>query len=432
MLTRPVRAASLSLMFAAVSLLASAACEKVPLLAPTGSTITLNVPTNVLSANGVVDIIATVLESGGTPPHSGTEVTFTTNLGTIQPATVITDTSGRAMAKFLAGASNGTATITATSGAATTGTAGAVKIALGTAAVGHVTLSANPSTISSNGGVSAILANVLDLNANALTSAAVSFSTSAGTLGTSLVSTDVNGNAATTLTTSVQATVTATVGVPSTSGGGTTTGGTTTPAAGSTTGQATATVTVNVSPLPTVTITAPAGTITAGSPVTFTFSASPGTNSTAQIRDVTVNFGDGSGTIDLGAISGTGLTVQHSFPDVGAGATYIVRITVLDTLGATTSGATVVVVQPQPPLTLSISKASTPSGPNTIYTFTATVTPSSTTVVNYQWTVDSGAPVQNNGNNQLVQTFPTSAVHQIFVTATTSTGATVNGTVVVP
>jgi len=88
-------------------------------------------------------------------------------------------------------------------------------------------------------------------------------------------------------------------------------------------------------------------------------------------------------------------------------------------------------VQPQPPLSVSITKGSTPSGGNTIYTLTATITPSSTTVSNYQWLVD-GANAQSGASNQYIVTFPTGAVHTISVTATTTTGQVATGSVVVP
>src|SRR5438067_542045 len=87
---------------AVISALA-AACEKVPLLAPTGSTITLTSSTPVLSANGTAQIVAQVIESAGTPPHSGTHITFTTSLGTIQPSDAETDINGRAIVTFIAG-----------------------------------------------------------------------------------------------------------------------------------------------------------------------------------------------------------------------------------------------------------------------------------------------------------------------------------------
>src|SRR5205823_3983834 len=196
---------------AAVSL-STDACQRVPLLAPTGSTIQLTASTNVLPVNGTTTIIAQVLEPAGTPPHSGTHVTFTTSLGTIQPADVETDISGRAVATFLAGNNNGTANITALSGGASVGTNGALKILVGTAAVGRVNLSANPTLVPATGGSSTITANVLDVNGNALPSAQVSFTTTAGTLTTAVASTDSAGNAQTVLRTTTKATVTGTVG----------------------------------------------------------------------------------------------------------------------------------------------------------------------------------------------------------------------------
>ena len=257
-----------------------AACEKVPLLAPSGSAITLTASTNALASNGSTDIIAQVLEASGTLPHSGTHVRFTTTLGTIEPTEPVTNVSGRVVVKFLAGGVHGTETITTSSGGASTGTDGAVTIAVGSAAVGRITLTANPTTISANGRLSAVTANVVDINGNSLPLVPVSFATSAGVLSSAVVNTDAIGVAQTIFSTSVQATVTGTVGVSAGTG---TDGGIGGDAGtdGSTSGQASATVTVNVDPLPTVSISAPGGTLTAGSPIVFTMVIAPGTNSTA-------------------------------------------------------------------------------------------------------------------------------------------------------
>src|ERR1700687_3985192 len=78
----------------------SFACEKVPLLAPTGSTISLTVGATALPLNGAGTHLSQVLESAGVPPHSGTEVTFTTTLGAFQPSTAYTDVSGRVTVIF--------------------------------------------------------------------------------------------------------------------------------------------------------------------------------------------------------------------------------------------------------------------------------------------------------------------------------------------
>src|ERR1700730_10954070 len=163
----------LSLAFGLATLLLTGACQKVPLLAPTGSTIILTASANALPTNSTADLTATVLESSGNPPHSGTLITFTTTLGGIEPSEARTDVSGRVIVKFSSGLANGTATITAPSGGATTGTAGAVKIAIGTAAVGRVSVNASPATVPSTGGSTVITATVFDINGNALNAAPV-------------------------------------------------------------------------------------------------------------------------------------------------------------------------------------------------------------------------------------------------------------------
>jgi hypothetical protein len=377
---------------------------------------------NVLAVNGTTDIIAQVLEAAGTPPHSGTVITFTTTLGTIEPSDARTDVAGRVIVKFHAGASNGTATIVATSGAATTGTTGAIKIAIGTAAVGGITLSASPNPVSANQGISTITANVRDVNGNALPFVAVNFSTTAGSLSNPVVNTNSGGIAQTTLTTSAQATVTGTVGAqaPAT---GTTPGTGTAPA---TSGTASNTVQVNVNAIPTVGITVPSGTLTAGSPIAFTITAQPGPNSTAQIRNVRVNFGDtgSNSVVDLGAVSGTNIPVQHRYDVDG---TFTVRVTVTDTLGGENQAATVIVVMPQPPLGVTIIASKATSGATTTVTFIATVTPSTATVTSYVWNFGDGSSPITTTNNQVVHPYTVPGVYTVTVTVTTTTGQTAVG-----
>src|SRR5262245_40153423 len=89
------RLAGVSLVLAATFLIAS--CDKVPLLAPSGSTIILTASNNVIAANGTAQLTAQLLEPAGTPPHPGTHVIFTTTLGVVEPAEVETDINGRAV-----------------------------------------------------------------------------------------------------------------------------------------------------------------------------------------------------------------------------------------------------------------------------------------------------------------------------------------------
>src|SRR5712691_1250637 len=220
------------------SALLIAGCQRVPLLAPSGSTITLTASATALPINGSTEVIAQVIVPSGTPPQHGTTVSFNTTLGSFQPSQAETDISGRAIVKFLAGTGSGSATITAISGGASVASASALKILVGTAAVGRVIVSANPTLVPALGGTTTITAVIIDVNGNPLSAAPVSFSTTAGTLADALVNADQSGLAQTTLRTSTAATVTASVGAqgaPS-SGGGTTP--TTPPVAGTTAGQA--------------------------------------------------------------------------------------------------------------------------------------------------------------------------------------------------
>lgn len=425
------------LAFVAFPLLAIG-CEKVPLLAPTGSSITLTSATTALPVNGTATIVAQVLESSGTPPHSGTRVTFTTTLGTIDPVEASTDVSGRATVTFQAGGASGTAVIAAASGGATTsaggtstgGTGGAtggttgdraLRIAVGAAAVGRIVLGASPTTIASRGGSATVTAAVTDINGNPLASVPVIFTTTAGTLAASSVITDGAGLAVTTINTSLEATITASAGLASAGGGssggagGGSTGGT---------GASTATVTIKVNPTPTLSVTpATPGTLTAGTPIIFTVSATIPTGSTAQIRDMSIDFGDGN-VRPLGAASGT-TSVQHIYGNT-ATQSFTVTVTLTDTLGERTSASTVVVMLPQPPLGATIGFTKVGAALPVTVNFTATVTPATATVTSYFWTFGNGAS-QTTTANAVVQTYTTGGTYTVQVTVTTTTGQQTTG-----
>ena len=356
--------AILLLLSAAIVSAASAACQRVPLLAPTGSIITLIASATALPSNGTTQIIAQVIEPSGNPPHSGTHVTFTTTLGSIQPSDAETDISGRAIVRFVAGAGSGTATIQAISGGVSAGANGAIKILVGTAGVGRVVVSANPTLVPALGGSSTITAAVLDINGNPLGSAAVSFSTTAGTLADAVVVTDQNGVANTTLRTATTATVTASVGAQ----GGASTGTPTPPAGGGTaaptSGQASGTVTVGVLSSPGLSITPPTTPPGAGLPASFSFVVTPATTNGSFVRNVHVDWGDGSSQ-DLGAITGTAIVV-HVYTRAGS---YVVSATLTDSAGNSVNVQTSVTVIPVPRPTINIQAT-----PGAVGTFTATFT----------------------------------------------------------
>lgn len=365
-----------------VCALAVDACQKVPLLAPTGSSITLTSDATALPLGGAATVTAQLLEASGTPPHSGTLVIFTTMLGTVDPPQVQTDINGRATGRFTAGNASGIATVTASSGGAsgggststtagattTTGPSNVVRIALGAAAAGQITVSANPNPVQPTNGRSTISAVVGDSNGNALSGIPVTFSTDAGSVSPAFATTDGNGVAITSLSTSKTAKVTAKAGISS--GSGTTA----TPAL-------TADVTVAVLGQPTVTISSPTTTPTVNAPVSFTIAATPTTGN--AITSLVVSYGDGATDF----LTGNATTVQHTYTTASA---YTVRATATESTGATGAASTVIVVQSQAPIVTLASTQST-VGANTNVSFTATVTPASTNVVQYLWNFGDGS-----------------------------------------
>src|SRR4051812_21421320 len=98
MLTHSRRRARLFVRFVPVllgTILAASACDKVPLLAPTGTVITLFPAASTVPVNGNVEIVATVIENGtaSSAPSTGTGGTGGTT-PTTPAATTTTTTTG--------------------------------------------------------------------------------------------------------------------------------------------------------------------------------------------------------------------------------------------------------------------------------------------------------------------------------------------------
>ncbi|HXW06058.1 MAG TPA: Ig-like domain-containing protein, partial [Vicinamibacterales bacterium] len=291
------------------------ACDKVPLLAPSGTVITLFPVSNTVALGGEVEIVATVIEQGvtstppstgngtgngngtpttptttttpttgaGTPVQNGTLVSFTTTIGRIEPSEARTQ-NGQVRVRFIAGNQSGTATITAFSG----GASGRLEnLRVGTAAVERVILSANPQALGPSGGSTEIQARVEDVSGLGLSGIPVSFTASAGALSPNPATTDQNGVATTTLTTTQEAEVTASVG-------------------GKTSETA---LKITLRPRTGIRITAPTDTVTAGQPARFTI----GVSENANVSNVTVSYGDGDSD-SLGALSGE-TTIAHVYDE---------------------------------------------------------------------------------------------------------------------
>jgi hypothetical protein len=360
---------------------AFSACDKMPLLAPSGTVITIFPASTTVPLNGEVEIIATVIENGttaappstgngngqtpttttgtsstgaGTPVQNGTLVSFTTTIGRIEPREARTQ-NGEVRVRFMAGGQSGTAIITAYSG----GASGKLEnLKVGTAAVERVLVTASPQTLGPAGGTATIQARVEDVTGQGLSGVPVNFVADAGQLSASTVSTDQSGVASTTLNTTRQTKVTANVG------------------------GKTADVTVGLNPRTGVTITGPTNSVPAGTPATFTVNV----GSTANVRDVVVNFGDGT-TQSLGALSGS-TTVPHTYNEAG---TYVVTATATEASGFQETVSTGVTVLPgQPPSVIVTPSNSNPSVGETVI-LTAQVSGNTSTIVSYEWNFGTGA-----------------------------------------
>ena len=305
--------------------LAVIACDKMPLVAPTASTVTLTSGALVLPAGGSTDVSAFVAESSGTPVQNGTVVRFATNLGRVDPVEAQTR-NGMALTRFHAGDVSGIADVRATSGSAggtasggtgTTASTNVVQISVGAAAVDTVTLRANPSFVQSRGGTVELIASVLGAGGRALSGVPVTFTTTEGSLSANRVISDESGDARTSLTTERTATVTATAGTKTSSP-----------------------VTVtrrDPPPVPTVTLAATAGAATVDVGQLWTFTATvAGTDANTLPQRFKWNFGDGSEAVT------NGNTTSHVYTEPLVRRVVTVEVTMSN--GETISATTEIIV----------------------------------------------------------------------------------------
>jgi hypothetical protein len=317
----------------------AAACEKVALLAPTGSTVTISVASTNVGANGTAEVLATVIEAAGTPVHNGTEVRFQASVGIVEPATATTE-GGVARTTFRANGASGTARISAFSGGAKSTE---VEVRVGSAAAETVSVRTTPGSVSQTGGTVQVIATVRDVGGSPLSGAQVVFSSDNGSLSAGTAVSDDQGEARVNLTTSRETNVRATV-------------------AGK---EGTARVTVVNLPSANISVTPAAPSV--GVPVTVT--VTPGNAANANpLRDVLVDFGDGE-TVSLGAITGA-TPVAHTYRTSGS---FTITVTTIDTSGQRTSSSTVVNVQPAN-IGLIVSASPNPADSGTAVS--VTVTPS--------------------------------------------------------
>jgi PKD repeat protein len=393
-----------------LAMLVAISCDRMPLLAPTDSSVTLDAGSRVLETGGSTTLSAMVIESSGTPVQNGTTVRFTTTLGRVDPAEAQTR-NGVATTTFFAGDASGVAEVRATSGGAgggsttpppsegnggTTSTptnSNVVMISVGAGAVQRVTLRANPSTVSRTQNTAVtVIATVVGANGRLLSGIPVNFSANRGTFSSNSAVTDVQGEARVTLTTNDTTTVTATAG-----------------------SAEAATVEIAGQDGPSVSLACAVGTggtctsVSPGQSVTFT--AQRG-GTTSAIVSSSLDFGDGSNAVSLGPLS-SAVTVPHVYSQAG---TYTARLTATDLNGETTSDVEIVQVT---------AASMTVTATNNALAVTATAN-ASTPVSQYQWNFGDGFTTSTTGNSQ-AHTYAAGGTYTIQVTALLTGGGSVSG-----
>jgi hypothetical protein len=286
----------------AIAQLAVTACDKMPLTAPSGGSVSLTSAALVLPIGGSTEVSAFVAESSGTPVQNGTMVRFTTNLGRVDPVEAHTN-NGRAVTTFFAGDVSGVAQVRATSGSVVsapigsggggTGTTGSpsIDISIGAAAVDAVVLRASQLAVPFNGGTVDLTATVTGVGGRLLAGVPVAFLTTEGQLSVTSGVTDAAGEVRTSLTTNRPANVTATSGTK--------------------TSNVVAIVRREAPPVTSVTLAATPGATTVGVGQTFTFVATVTVTGgeTNEARPVSYRWDFGDGT----SATTSGNTITHVY-----------------------------------------------------------------------------------------------------------------------
>ncbi len=187
-------------------------CTRVNPTAPDQSILYVSANPPSIPAGGATSTVTVIgYESTGIPLSDGTIIYFSTDIGSIDSTATTKD--GIARAIFTSDERSGVAHIYVTSGNVKADPY-PLEIIVGSAALSLLTIGANPSVLPSGGGRSKITAVAFDENGNTLCDIPVVFSTTAGSLssGGKVLFTNKKGEVKDYLTTTTDATVTATSG----------------------------------------------------------------------------------------------------------------------------------------------------------------------------------------------------------------------------
>ena len=182
-------------------------------------------------------------------------------------------------------------------------------------------------------------------------------------------------------------------------------------------------VTVAEAPAVQVTLAAAPAAPVAGQPVTFTVSVTPPAGAPA-VRDVRLDFGDGSEDVSLGAVSGS-RTVAHVYTTRGS---YIVTATVTDDRGRRSAASQGVTVAEAPAVQVTLAAAPAAPVAGRPVTITVTVTPPAGAAAVRDVVLDFGDGSEEaslgavSGSRTVAHVYATAGSYIVSATVTDATG----------
>jgi hypothetical protein len=180
------------------------ACDSAIPTAPAGTILTISANPSQISLNGSSTITVVGRKPNGSPLNEGTEIFFSTDLGSVNPAVAAVDEDGVARTSLRGDGRVGTAAVEARVGTGSGGEGGSgiatVQVLVGRTA-GAVSLQATPSSVPESGSTVSLLALVRDDQGQPLAGVSVNFTTDVGTLtsGGAFLTTNSQGEARDTL-----------------------------------------------------------------------------------------------------------------------------------------------------------------------------------------------------------------------------------------
>ena len=154
-------------------------CSKPTPVAPAEAGLTISANPTRIELGSTSEITVIARKGDGNPVNQGTEINFSTTLGTLSAVVAATNDRGVATVDLLGGNQVGDATVSASSGAATPVS---VDVQVGSLAA-SIDLVANPRQVPKEGGEVNLVATVFDDRGNFLRNHPVHFETEVGNLG---------------------------------------------------------------------------------------------------------------------------------------------------------------------------------------------------------------------------------------------------------